>query len=322
MSVDPITASFTAIPGTGISPLTVNFDASASFDVAGTIVHYDWDFGDGTNGSGKTVSHSYAVAGSFITTLTVTDGAGRADTIQRTINDFNAEDLALPVCGDQDGSETPLTFGANCAGYSVTPDAQLYRVNGTGPVSIRFDWIFREASIDNELEVYKVDDLSGQIGSLKPRRCRLRRGRERTCADRIHERLECVLDDVTLAFHGGDILAFFIVQGSLASFEAQNPTDDISARPLAFFSLDAVNPDDADHMVAFAHNDGEHQQFAWEDLPGEGGDFNDIIFNLHASLQPIATLSTAETADVPTTTVGTPDGYTITVTNSGSQDAY
>jgi hypothetical protein len=50
-----------------------NFDGSTSKDSDGTIVSYAWDFGDGTTGSGQTVSHTYAGAGSQPVTLTVTD---------------------------------------------------------------------------------------------------------------------------------------------------------------------------------------------------------------------------------------------------------
>ena len=53
--------------------LTVIFDAGNS---SGTIASYLWDFGDGTTGAGKSVSHSYAVAGSYTVTLTVSDEAG------------------------------------------------------------------------------------------------------------------------------------------------------------------------------------------------------------------------------------------------------
>src|SRR5207237_3020741 len=43
--------------------LTVSLDASASKDSDGTIASYAWDFGDGTTGSGKTATHTYAAAG-------------------------------------------------------------------------------------------------------------------------------------------------------------------------------------------------------------------------------------------------------------------
>jgi len=76
---NPPTARFTAGPKTfGNSPLTVQFDASLSRDADGSIELYGWDFGDGTTGSGKVLSHRFtAAATSNITvTLTVTDDDG------------------------------------------------------------------------------------------------------------------------------------------------------------------------------------------------------------------------------------------------------
>jgi hypothetical protein len=68
------TADFTATPTSGNAPLTVDFDASASSD-DGSIVSYDWDFGDGDTGTGVTTSHVYA-AGVWTAELTVTDNSG------------------------------------------------------------------------------------------------------------------------------------------------------------------------------------------------------------------------------------------------------
>lgn len=53
---------------------SVSFNGSAMDD--GSIVSYEWDFGDGATASGISVSHSYAVAGSYMATLTVTDNGG------------------------------------------------------------------------------------------------------------------------------------------------------------------------------------------------------------------------------------------------------
>jgi hypothetical protein len=63
----------------GPSPLTVTFDATASSDPDGTIVSYNWNFGDFTTGSGSTVTHSFT-PGQYIVTLTVTDNGGRTAT--------------------------------------------------------------------------------------------------------------------------------------------------------------------------------------------------------------------------------------------------
>jgi TolB protein len=71
INVQPI-ASFTS----ACSGLTCSFDGSNSSDPDGTITNYAWNFGDGTTSSGSTVSHTYATAGTYPITLTVTDNGG------------------------------------------------------------------------------------------------------------------------------------------------------------------------------------------------------------------------------------------------------
>ena len=82
-NVRPI-ASFTATPTNGVTPLTVNFDASASSDADGAIAAYAWDFGDGQTESFTiaTVAHQFTVQSFsevFRVVLTVTDGGGATD---------------------------------------------------------------------------------------------------------------------------------------------------------------------------------------------------------------------------------------------------
>jgi chitodextrinase len=55
---------------------TVIFNASGSYDPGGVIVSYQWDFGDGVNGTGKTPVHIYHFAGRYTVTLIVTDNSG------------------------------------------------------------------------------------------------------------------------------------------------------------------------------------------------------------------------------------------------------
>jgi PKD repeat protein len=52
---------------------TASFDGSGSVDLDGTIVSYEWDFGDGTSGTGVFVSHQYDEEGSYDVVLIVTD---------------------------------------------------------------------------------------------------------------------------------------------------------------------------------------------------------------------------------------------------------
>jgi 6-phosphogluconolactonase (cycloisomerase 2 family) len=56
----------------------IQFDASSAGDVDGTIVRYDWDFGDGTSApdGGPTPTHVYNEPGTYIVTLVVTDNEG------------------------------------------------------------------------------------------------------------------------------------------------------------------------------------------------------------------------------------------------------
>jgi len=66
---------------------TVNFDASASSDDFG-IWKYDWNFGDGSTGTGLKPVHQYAATGVYTATLTVTDNGRQtnAATTQVTVS--------------------------------------------------------------------------------------------------------------------------------------------------------------------------------------------------------------------------------------------
>ena len=83
----PPLASFTADPTSGELPLMVSFDATASYDPDGTVVSYEWDFGDGSTDSGDMVSpsHIYTSAGSYTVTLAVTDDMGMSAIASNTI---------------------------------------------------------------------------------------------------------------------------------------------------------------------------------------------------------------------------------------------
>jgi len=67
-------------PYGGIVGAAVQFDGSASFDAVGTIVSYEWDFGDGTTGTGVNPTHTYALVGTYTVSLTVINNEDVADT--------------------------------------------------------------------------------------------------------------------------------------------------------------------------------------------------------------------------------------------------
>ncbi|MFC1951973.1 PKD domain-containing protein [Chloroflexota bacterium] len=82
-------------PYTGTVDSPVAFDGSGSSD-DGTIVSYEWDFGDSSNGTGETPSHPYAAPGTYTVTLTVTDNDGGIDT-DTTTADINASPVNFEI---------------------------------------------------------------------------------------------------------------------------------------------------------------------------------------------------------------------------------
>lgn len=79
-------AEFTSNRTRAFLPATFEFDAGASSDQDGTITSYNWDFGDGTTGSGKAVSHVYNDEGSYTATLTVTDDKDATDSFSQAVS--------------------------------------------------------------------------------------------------------------------------------------------------------------------------------------------------------------------------------------------
>jgi OOP family OmpA-OmpF porin len=74
----PLTARASAEPNSGQAPLTTQLRAVA--DPAGEIASYQWDFGDGSTGTGSDVSHTYSSPGDYRAMVTVTDKAGMTTT--------------------------------------------------------------------------------------------------------------------------------------------------------------------------------------------------------------------------------------------------
>lgn len=84
MAIVPNQGPHAAFSGTSVVlGEATSFNAAASSDSDGSAARYDWDFGDGTlaTNGGPTPSHSYAAAGTYVVTLTVTDNEGCSTTI-------------------------------------------------------------------------------------------------------------------------------------------------------------------------------------------------------------------------------------------------
>jgi len=117
---------------------TIEFTAIASRDEDGVITSYEWDFGDGTDGSGRSVSHTYDAAGTFTVVLLVTDNDGATGRTQKTIYVEAGEPpgpaaafTASPASG---GSPLTVYFDGSTSSY----------VDGPGPLV--YTWDFGDGS--------------------------------------------------------------------------------------------------------------------------------------------------------------------------------
>jgi PKD repeat protein len=88
--------SVVSVPGSPVARFSANpaspsinqvaiFDASNSFDPDGSIVRYDWNWGDGTTDEGVLENHDWSAAGTYNVKLTVTDNSGLQSFVIRQI---------------------------------------------------------------------------------------------------------------------------------------------------------------------------------------------------------------------------------------------
>jgi len=146
-------------PYRGTVATPVSFDGSASSDADGTIVSFDWTFGDGTAGSGARPMHVYSSAGGYTVVLTVTDDSGRtgnatttAEIVPVVVNQTPTANAGGPYAGrrnvpvafdgsrssDSDGSVVSYAwdFGDGTRGAGINP-THSYASVGDYSVTLR-----------------------------------------------------------------------------------------------------------------------------------------------------------------------------------------
>ena len=92
----PPVASFEVRASADGSQATMILDATASHDPDGTVVTYQWSYGDNSTGSGVTKTHTFPSVSTFTIMLVVTDNGGASHWASQTI------DLTQPIV-----SQTP-----------------------------------------------------------------------------------------------------------------------------------------------------------------------------------------------------------------------
>ncbi|HUR50078.1 MAG TPA: M28 family peptidase, partial [Acidimicrobiales bacterium] len=113
-----VVAYYEALPNEALQNQAVRFDASGTYQytdagsrakVAGDQLEYTWDFGDGTTGTGREVSHGFPDVGVYQSKLTVRNvTTGQTDTMAVPItvigSNFTAPVLSRPPAEDEDGT--------------------------------------------------------------------------------------------------------------------------------------------------------------------------------------------------------------------------
>ena len=129
-----VVAVISAEPEEGTAPLVVQFDGSASSSFEGSIVSYEWDFGDGSPKTitGASVSHKYSDVGSYTVILSVLTNKSESAEVSHTIY---VREIPLLACFEPSRSSgsAPLavTFDTKCSTGSVSSYSWDFGDDGT-----------------------------------------------------------------------------------------------------------------------------------------------------------------------------------------------
>ncbi|UCH94401.1 MAG: PKD domain-containing protein [Candidatus Aminicenantes bacterium] len=129
----------------------VTFDGSGSYAKKGTLVSYEWNFGDGGTASGMIVTHTYSSAGTYTATLTVTDSNGKkdSDTAIITVNDGGNTPPVADAGPDQTVNEgEQVTFDGS---GSYDPDGTI----------TSYEWDFGDGNTDTGMIVIHTYSSAG-----------------------------------------------------------------------------------------------------------------------------------------------------------------
>jgi len=169
ISTDPPVTNGTVSVGVGED---VEFDGSAS-EARGdaTIDEYDWDFGDGNDDTGETVTHSYDETGTYTVTLEVTDsnGATGEATVTVEVTDLSASFTMdpNPVTLDPGGDSDEVTLDASASTGNIDSYDWTIENGGTinlgGGEELTFDPSDEGVQTGSNLVTLRVETADGDV---------------------------------------------------------------------------------------------------------------------------------------------------------------
>lgn len=124
----------------GIAPATIDFSVQGAGG-QGAPYFYNWTFGDGTNGSGSFVAHTYPSPGLFLANVTVLDRVGASTTVQYRVDIYNVTRVAISATALLDANATHLL-----AAISIQPECSGRSVPSCAPAEVTLDAFWTNAS--------------------------------------------------------------------------------------------------------------------------------------------------------------------------------
>lgn len=93
---------------------TLSFDGSASFSTEGSVITYNWDFGNGEMIAGVNADHTFSAAGEYQVKLVVSDDAGLTSRLTKTVTVYTEEPVArFKYSPDRTKPKEEVTFDAS-----------------------------------------------------------------------------------------------------------------------------------------------------------------------------------------------------------------
>lgn len=150
--------TFTNTPTTPALNETVSFDASQTTDGGAycyDVCTYAWDFGDGSTGTGRTVTRAFSTSGARPVTLTVRDAAGAVSVVTRTVT------VAAPSAPVAAITMSPTTA---TAGATMNFEGGGSTV-GSGATIVEYTWSWGDGSSNTVGSAAQASHVFNSAGS-------------------------------------------------------------------------------------------------------------------------------------------------------------